>query len=159
PRPLQADERRMEGRAPAISPEQPYTPVARHHGELGLIGTDGQLHASRRRDGRHLGAWSGWAAVFVAAGLLVAGCAPSEPTASKRTKPVVTTAPAQASPTLPAATTTTVRRALPPDAFNDTDAALVERVRSAGLSLGLVRVTAADGAVIHEHSVGGMSGS
>jgi CubicO group peptidase (beta-lactamase class C family) len=32
-------------------------------------------------------------------------------------------------------------------------------VRSAGVSIGMIRIVAADGVVIHEHSIGGMSGS
>ena len=56
-------------------------------------------------------------------------------------------------------TTTAVRKDFAPDTFVATDALLEERVRSAGLSLGMIRIVAADGAVIHEHTIGGMSGT
>ena len=65
-------------------------------------------------------------------------------------------------PTTAAVTTTTtiaVRRAFPPGAFDATDVLLEERVRSAGLGGGMVRIVAHDGSVVHEHAVGGVSGT
>jgi CubicO group peptidase (beta-lactamase class C family) len=56
-------------------------------------------------------------------------------------------------------TTTTVRKDFAPDTFDLTDALLEERVRAAGLSRGMIKIVAADGAVIHEHALGGMSGT
>ncbi|MFA5885829.1 MAG: serine hydrolase domain-containing protein, partial [Acidimicrobiia bacterium] len=99
---------------------------------------------------------------LVATVLLLAGCgssssadeAASDPTAA----PVTATVPV---PTTVAVTTTTtipVRTVFPPDAFVATDALLDERVRVAGLGGGMVRIVAADGSVIHEHTVGGVSG-
>jgi CubicO group peptidase (beta-lactamase class C family) len=44
-----------------------------------------------------------------------------------------------------------------PGTFDPTDAALEERLRAAGRSDGMIRIVAADGSVIHEHAVGGMS--
>lgn len=54
----------------------------------------------------------------------------------------------------PAPTTTTSVMVLAADAFDRTDALLADRVRSAGLSGGMVRIGRADGSVIHERSVG-----
>ena len=43
--------------------------------------------------------------------------------------------------------------------FDATDGALADRVRSAGLSGGLIRIVRADGVVVHEHAIGSVSGS
>lgn len=56
-------------------------------------------------------------------------------------------------------TTTTTMRTLAPDAFAAADAALDERVRSAGLRGGVLRVVDADGSVLHDASVGSVDGS
>lgn len=62
--------------------------------------------------------------------------------------------------TMPApSTTTTTLKVYAPDAFAATDALLAERVRSAGLSGGMVRIARADGSIIHEQSVGSVTGS
>ena len=62
----------------------------------------------------------------------------------------------------PVTTSTTVapvHKAFAPGTFDTTDALLDERVRTAGLSIGMVRIVDADGDVIHEHTVGGMTGA
>ncbi len=46
-----------------------------------------------------------------------------------------------------------------PETFDPTDALLEERVRAAGLSRGMIKIVAADGALIHEHTIGGISGA
>jgi CubicO group peptidase (beta-lactamase class C family) len=56
-------------------------------------------------------------------------------------------------------TTTTARKDFAPGTFDATDALLEQRVRSAGQSRGMIKIVAADGVVIHEHTVGGMSGA
>jgi len=60
--------------------------------------------------------------------------------------------------TVPVTTTTTLKM-YGPDAFIETDALLAERVRSAGLRGGMVRLARADGSIIHESSVGAVTGS
>jgi CubicO group peptidase (beta-lactamase class C family) len=98
---------------------------------------------------------------MAAAGLLLAACGPSGPGASS----TVTTRPgASAPPTATTAPATTaapagVRKVYPTGAFDTTDAALDARVRAAGLSVGMIRIVDADGNVVHEHGIGGMTGS
>ncbi len=108
--------------------------------------------------------WSGRAVAFCALGLLLAGCGSGSSAtnaSSDRTDPAATATPVPAPTTVPGPTTTTPsgHKAFAPDAFNTTDALLEQRLRSAGVSFGMIRVVANDGAVIHEHSIGGMSGS
>lgn len=64
-----------------------------------------------------------------------------------------TTAPSTEVPT------TTTPRVLSADAFDAADVALAERVRSAGLAGGVLRVVDADGRVLHDRSVGSVNGS
>jgi CubicO group peptidase (beta-lactamase class C family) len=59
---------------------------------------------------------------------------------------------------VPPMSTTTVK-VYGPDAFGPTDALLAERVSSAGLSGGMVRIVRGDGSVVHDHSVGSVTGS
>lgn len=56
-------------------------------------------------------------------------------------------------------TTTTTEKVYASDAFDLTDSLLGERVRSAGLSGGMVKIGRADGTVIHEQSMGAVDGS
>ena len=107
-----------------------------------------------------------WTVACVAFGLLLAGCGSSTPSASgdgKDRRPTSTAVPSPTSApetTPPPITTTPATRAVfAPGTFDSTDALLEQRVRSAGLSIGMIRIVAADGAVIHEHSIGGMSGT
>jgi CubicO group peptidase (beta-lactamase class C family) len=104
------------------------------------------------------------AAVVAAAAALFAGCGSSgSSTAHRATAPsVVSAAPTVASTTSVPATTTTippVRKVFAPGTFDATDALLAERVRAAGLSGGIVRIVDFDGDVVHEHAVGGVSGT
>jgi CubicO group peptidase (beta-lactamase class C family) len=105
------------------------------------------------------------AVAFVAAGLLLVGCGSSatDASSSDSTVPGATSTSLPTSTTVGDATTTTtaptpVRKDFAPDAFDRTDALLEERVGSAG-SRGMIKIVAADGTEIHEHSIGGMSGS
>jgi len=102
---------------------------------------------------------------FVASGMLLAGCGSSStsasndgkvPRASTSSVPAATTVPAPG----PATTTPTsaAHKTFASDAFDATDALLEQRLRSAGLSFGMIQIVAGDGAVLHEHSIGGMSG-
>jgi CubicO group peptidase (beta-lactamase class C family) len=76
-----------------------------------------------------------------------------------RGEPDPTTAPASTASTAPAdTTTTTVRTTFAPGTFDATDAALEARVSSAGLPGGMIRIVAANGAVIHERTIGSVSG-
>jgi CubicO group peptidase (beta-lactamase class C family) len=106
------------------------------------------------------------AVALVAAGLLLVGCGssstnsssdPSAPPATSTSVPTSTTAGATTTTT--STTTAPVRTDLAPETFATTDALLDERVRSAGLSRGMVKIVGAEGSVIHEHAVGGMSGT
>lgn len=56
-------------------------------------------------------------------------------------------------------TTTTTFKVYEPNAFDSTDASLAERVRSAGLRGGMVRLGRADGSIIHEYNIGSVSGT
>ena len=104
------------------------------------------------------------AAVFGAAAALLAGCGSSGSTTATPTSvpSVASSAPAPPTSAAPATTTTmapAVRKVFAPGTFDATDALLAERVRTAGLSGGIVRIVDFDGDVIHEHAVGGVSGS
>ncbi len=104
--------------------------------------------------------WSRRAVACVVSGLLLVGCGSSATdTSSRSTDPGATSTSAPSSATGAVPTTTTVRKVFGPDAFDGTDALLEERVGSAGLSGGMIRIIAADGTVVHEHSVGSVSGS
>jgi CubicO group peptidase (beta-lactamase class C family) len=107
-------------------------------------------------------AWSRRILVVVAAAALVAGCSSSSSSSSSArregSKPG-TSATAAGLPTVATTTTAPVRKTFAPGTFDTTDALLEERVASAGLSGGMVRIVADDGAVIHEHQVGGVTGS
>jgi CubicO group peptidase (beta-lactamase class C family) len=98
------------------------------------------------------------AAAFVTAGLLLVGCGSSANQASRSPADHGTTSPsAPVSMTVPVADATTAPQAFAPGTFDATDALLDERVRAADLTGGMVRIVAAGGAVIHEHTVGAMS--
>jgi CubicO group peptidase (beta-lactamase class C family) len=104
------------------------------------------------------------AAVFGAAAVLLAGCGSSGSSTATPTSvpPVASSAPVLPITVAPATTTTTapaVRKVYAPGTFDATDALLAERVRTAGLSGGIVRIVDFDGDVIHEHAVGSVSGS
>jgi CubicO group peptidase (beta-lactamase class C family) len=109
-------------------------------------------------DGTPLRAWL--AVALVVSGLLLVGCGSSSTgAASDSTGPVGSSTAVPTSTTVAATTTTVARKVFAPGAFDAADASLEARVRSAGLSDGMLRIVAADGEVIHEHSVGGMSGA
>jgi len=57
------------------------------------------------------------------------------------------------------ASPTTTIKVYAPNAFDQTDALLAERVKAAGLAGGMVRLSRADGSIIHEKSIGSISGS
>lgn len=95
---------------------------------------------------------------------MLAGCGSSGTNAaSDPTRPVATSTTVPSPTTTPAETTTPAtfpaRKVYAPGAFDRTDALLDERVRATGVSNGIVKIVAADGTVIHEYSVGGMTGS
>jgi CubicO group peptidase (beta-lactamase class C family) len=99
--------------------------------------------------------WSRPAVAFAVAGLLVVGCGSSTNSSRDATDPGTTST----SVSVPTSTTTNARKDFAPGTFDVTDTLLEERVRAAGLSRGMIRIVAADGAVIHEHTIGGMSGT
>ena len=101
-------------------------------------------------------------AAFVAAGLVLVGCGSSTaPASSRRTRTGVLSTSIPSSTTIAATTTIAVpvRKVFAPGTFDSTDAALEERVHAAGLSGGMIRIVGADGALIHEHTVGDVSGA
>jgi len=61
--------------------------------------------------------------------------------------------------TTAAPTTTTTIKVYAPTAFDQTDSLLAERVKTAGLAGGMVRLSRADGSIIHEKSIGSITGS
>ncbi len=97
-------------------------------------------------------------ALVLAVAVLVVGCGGM---ASRRTSPTpgseatTSSVPEVAS----SSTTSTTVKVLSPDAFAATDALLAERVRSAGLAGGVLRIVRADGSVVHESTVGSVNGS
>jgi CubicO group peptidase (beta-lactamase class C family) len=108
------------------------------------------------------------AAIFVAAAAVaavVSGCGSSGSTsASTATTPsaaafATAPPPTTGSPPTPATTSPPVRKVFAPGTFDTTDALLAERVRTAGLGGGIVRIVDFDGDVIHEHAVGSVSGA
>ena len=103
------------------------------------------------------------AAIVVALAALLAGCGSSDSgTAGAPTTPTAA-ATAPTATTLAPPTTTTmvapVRKTFAPGTFDTADTLLDQRVRAAGLSSGMIRIVDADGDVIHEHALGGMTGS
>ena len=89
--------------------------------------------------------------------LLLARCGAVD-SGGERTLEDVGATSSSSTSTAPSTTTTTVK-VLAPDAFAATDAALAERVRSAGLSGGMLRIVRADGSLVHESTVGSVNGS
>lgn len=115
----------------------------------------------------HLLLWSRRVVALLAAGLLLIGCSSSATSTQRdRTDPgaaaasgATSTTGAVTTATTTTATTAPVRKVFGPGTFDTTDAMLEERVQSAGLSGGMIRIVGADGVVIHEHTIGGVSGS
>ena len=106
------------------------------------------------------------APLAVASLLLLAACSSGGSDETTRSNAAAATSAPVATPTtvpepMTTAPTTTAaqRRALAPDAFDATDALLDDRVHAAGAAGGMVRIVDADGSVLHEHTVGGFSGS
>jgi CubicO group peptidase (beta-lactamase class C family) len=101
------------------------------------------------------------AGIGIGVHLLAGGLTGGDPTPARAT---VQGSPARGNPTSSPSqaavpSTATVRKVFAPGTFDSTDGLLEERVRSAGLSGGMIRIVAADGVVIHEHTVGGVSGA
>lgn len=94
----------------------------------------------------------------ILAALLLASCSGSGPTSAADTNGPVETAEGPTTSTLVPTTTTTLK-VYGPNAFDATDALLTDRVRSAGLRGGMVRLGRADGSIIHETVVGTISGA
>jgi CubicO group peptidase (beta-lactamase class C family) len=121
------------------------------------------MHAVWRRRAPTNAPASALTVALVAATLGLAGCGSSGEGASSDldgpTAPPVTATTGAVPTTVAVATTTTFRTVFAPGTFDATDALLEERVRSAGLTGGLVRIVAGDGSVVHEHIVGSVSGA
>ncbi len=99
---------------------------------------------------------------FVASALVLVGCGSSSTsTPTDRTDLRAATTSAATPTTTPSATATStpVRKVFAPGTFDRTDALLDARVGAAGLADGMIRIVAADGTTIHEHVIGGMSGT
>lgn len=92
-------------------------------------------------------------AMLPACGSVHDGRAANAPSSTSHPSTSVGTTPTTSAPS------STPTRRLAPDAFTSADAALEQRVASAGLSGGILRVVGDDGAVVHEHVVGAVDGS
>jgi len=79
----------------------------------------------------------------------VVGANAASSTPTSFVEPTTTTVPA----------TTTTIKIYAPMAFDQTDVLLAERVKSAGLSGGMVRIGRGDGSLIHEKSIGSVNGA
>jgi CubicO group peptidase (beta-lactamase class C family) len=103
------------------------------------------------------------ATLLVVALVVLAACGSSDPGGSSDASPSGAASTSVSAPEAtntteaPAATATTIRTEFPPGTFDSTDALLDARVRAAGLPGGTVLVVAADGTVLHEHSVGSVA--
>jgi CubicO group peptidase (beta-lactamase class C family) len=89
--------------------------------------------------------------------VLLASCSGSGETGGTNANSSSFTIEASTTTTLPTTTTTTLK-VYGPNAFDATDAVLTDRVRSAGLRGGMVRLGRPDGSIIHESVVGSVSG-
>jgi CubicO group peptidase (beta-lactamase class C family) len=90
--------------------------------------------------------------------LLLASCSGSGSTSSADANTSAVIVEASTTTTLATTTTTTIK-VYRPNAFDTTDALLTDRVRSAGLRGGMVRLGRSDGSIIHETDVGTISGT
>jgi CubicO group peptidase (beta-lactamase class C family) len=98
------------------------------------------------------------ALALAATALSGCGSSSSAPVDATRAAGVTTTTTVPSSSAPPAPSTTFApSRSYPADAFAAADAALEERVASAGLSGGYLRVVADDGTVLHEHGTGAVT--
>ena len=97
-----------------------------------------------------------WVALTCAA-LFVASCGNSDAVDANSSARADAIESTTTTTTLPA--TTTSLKVYAATAFDQTDALMTERVNSAGLSGGMVRIGRADGSVIYEKSIGAVRGS
>ena len=97
-----------------------------------------------------------WVALTCAA-LFVASCGNSDAVDANPTVSAVAIESTTTTTILPA--TTTSLKVYAATAFDQTNALMTERVNSAGLSGGMVRIGRADGSVIYEKSIGAVRGS
>ena len=96
-----------------------------------------------------------WVALTCAA-LFVASCGNSD---AVDANPTVSAVAIESTTTTILPATTTSLKVYAATAFDRTDALMTERVNSAGLSGGMVRIGRADGSVIFEKSIGAVRGS
>ena len=96
-----------------------------------------------------------WVALTCAA-LFVASCGNSD---AVDANPTVSAVAIESTTTTILPATTTSLKVYAATAFDQTDALMTERVNSAGLSGGMVRIGRADGSVIFEKSIGAVRGS
>lgn len=95
-----------------------------------------------------------WVAAFVVViATLLSGCGSSSASDTASEPP----ATGEEATTTVAPSTTTTLKVYAPSAFDATDALLAERVRSAGLPGGMVRLARADGTIIHEKVIGSVN--
>ena len=103
------------------------------------------------------GGFGGLLLALACAALFVASCGngdAADANSSARDDVIESTSTTTALPT-----TTTSLKVYGSTAFDQTDALMAERVNSASLSGGMVRIGRADGSVIHEKSIGAVRGS
>jgi CubicO group peptidase (beta-lactamase class C family) len=103
------------------------------------------------------GGFGGLLLALACAVLFVASCGNSDAADANSSASADAIESTSTTTTLP--TTTTSLKVYAATAFDQTDALMAERVNSAGLSGGMVRIGRADGSVIHEKSIGAVRGS
>ena len=89
--------------------------------------------------------------------MLVASCGNDDAVGANAASGTPTSVAEPTTTTVPATTTTIKTYAS--TAFDQTDVLLAERVKSAGLSGGMVRIGRGDGSLIHEKSIGSVNGA
>ncbi|CAB4554200.1 unannotated protein [freshwater metagenome] len=94
--------------------------------------------------------------VVACAALFVASCGSSDAVGANESASAVAI---ESTTTTALPMTTTSLKVYAATAFDQTDVLMTERVASAGLSGGMVRIGRADGSVIHEKSIGAVRGS
>ncbi len=107
----------------------------------------------------HACEWSCRAFVCLMSGLLLIGCSSSASPRGARAHGRATTTSAPTSTTDAPTSTSGTRTVFAPGTFDATDRSLTDRVMSAGLAGGMIRIVAADGGVIHEDAVGSVTGT
>lgn len=103
------------------------------------------------------GSFFGLCGALVCLTMLVASCGNDDAVGANAASSTPTSVAEPMTTTVPATTTTI--KIYASTAFDQTDVLLAERVKSAGLSGGMVRIGRGDGSLIHEKSIGSVNGA